>query len=106
MPQVPVAKLNRRIPEHVLYAEAWEMFELLASGGIRLKQAAEQFLVRAPQELVDVYSERIRRLTYQDILDTVLGWYTSQLWRRNPQINIKPDGADPRSEERRGGEEG
>ena len=92
---VPVAKLNKRSPEHQLYSEAWEAFELLASGGIRLRQAAQNFLVRAPRELVDVYAERVRRLTYQNILGTVLGWYTSQLWRRNPQINIKPDGADP-----------
>lgn len=94
MPQVPVAKLNRRSPEHALYSEAWENLELLAAGGIRFRQAAANFLLRAPKELYDVYAERVRGITYQDILGTILGWYTSQLWKRNPQINIKPDGAD------------
>jgi hypothetical protein len=90
--KVSVSKLNKRSPEHQLYAQAWEDCDILASGGIRLKNAAVSFLARAPKELYDVWAERVKRMTYQPILSTIIGWYTAQLWRRNPEIVIRPAG--------------
>ena len=87
---VPITKLNREHPDYILFKEAWSDFDILNAGGARLKQAAQQFLVKRPKELFDVYSERIRRVTYQNIIGTALGWYASALFKRNPQIQIKP----------------
>ncbi len=90
---VPVSKLNRVHPDHAVCSDAWSDIEILNAGGVRLKAAAQQFLIKRPKELFDVYSERIKRITQDNILGTVLGWYSSALFKRNPQIEIK--GGDP-----------
>jgi hypothetical protein len=68
-------------------------FDLLAAGGARLKAAVTRFLAKRPKELPDVYAERCKRLTYQNILGQALGWYEAALFRRNPEI-VLPDGVD------------
>ena len=91
---VPVKQLNQQHPAYSLYAETWERLELLSAGGVRLALAADRFLMKRPKEVYDVYQERIRRFRYQDILGTALGWYTAQLFRQNPHIEIKPKADD------------
>src|SRR5678810_32167 len=75
MASVPVAKLNQQSEEYTLYSGAWMDFDLLAAGGARLKAAVTRFLAKRPKELPDVYAERCKRLTYQNILGQALGWY-------------------------------
>jgi hypothetical protein len=86
---VPVSKLNRVHPDYALFSDAWNDIEILNAGGVRMKAAAQQFLIKRPKEMFDVYSERIKRITQDNILGTVLGWYSSALFKRNPQIDIK-----------------
>lgn len=89
----PVEKLNRQHPIHALYRDAWDDFDLLNASGVRLKNQAQRFLVKRPKELFDVYQERVKRITYQNIMGQVVGWYIGSLFRRNPNIDI-PEGAD------------
>ena len=91
---IDLNKLDAKRPEWQLYAEAWNHFDLLHAGGARLKQNAQEFLTKRPKELFDVYNERIKRVTYQNILGTALVWYVATLFRRNPQVDISPDGSD------------
>ena len=93
MPIVKVDQLDAKRAEWKLYAEAWNHFDVLHAGGVRLKRMAQEFLTKRPKELFDVYNERIKRITYQNILGTSLGWYAATLFRRNPEIEIKPDGS-------------
>ena len=82
--------LNRQHPDYAAFAQHWDDFDALCDGGIKLRQAADRLLWRRPKELPDVYQERTRRLTAQPILGTVLGWYQSALFRRQPQVAIEP----------------
>ena len=91
---VPVKKLNQQHPTYSLYTDVWERIELLNAGGVRIALGADRFLMKRPKEMFDVYQERIRRFRYQNILGTSLGWYTAQLFRQNPHIDINPEGTD------------
>jgi hypothetical protein len=91
--RVPIEKIDRRHDEYKLYADAWEDFALLNKGGVDLRNQFARFLVRRPMELYDVYQERAKRITQQPILGTVTGWYNAALFRRNPEIDISPEGA-------------
>lgn len=86
---VPIQKLDQKHSEYSLYCDAWSQFEVLSAQGVRLEMAAQNFLIKRPKELFDVYAERIRRFTAQPILANALGWYQSALFRRNPTIEIK-----------------
>lgn len=90
---VAVEKLNRQHPEHLLYYDGWNKLDLLHASGIRLKNRAEDFLIKRPKEIFDVYQERIRRFTDAGILGTAIGWYLSAMFRKDPDIG-KPAGTD------------
>jgi len=87
--QLPVELLDRKHPEWLLYHDMWEKLDLLHEGGVRLKNAADGFLIKRPKELFDVYQERIRRFTYKNILGNVTGWYITKMFQRNPTIDVK-----------------
>jgi hypothetical protein len=87
--KIAVAKLDRKNPEWLLYHDMWEKLDLLHEGGVRLKNAADKFLIKRPKELFDVYQERIRRFTYKNILGNVTGWYITKMFQRNPTIDAK-----------------
>src|SRR5215831_17364950 len=89
----PIEKLNREHPIHKLYRDAWDELDLLNAGGVRLKNNAQRFRMKRPKELFDIYNERIKRITYQNIMGQIVGWYVGSLFRRNPNIDI-PEGAD------------
>jgi hypothetical protein len=89
----PIEKLNREHPIHKLYRDAWDELDLLNAGGVRLKNIAQRFLMKRPRELFDIYNERIKRITYQNIMGQIVGWYVGSLFRRNPNIDI-PESAD------------
>jgi hypothetical protein len=86
---LPVATLDRKNPEWLLYHDMWEKLDLLHEGGVRLKNKAEAFLIKRPKELFDVYQERMRRFTYKNILGNVTGWYITKMFQRNPTIDAK-----------------
>ena len=67
--------------------------DLLHASGIRLKNRAEDFLLKRPKEIFDVYQERIRRFTDAGILGTAIGWYLSAMFRKDPDIG-KPASTD------------
>jgi hypothetical protein len=99
MASVDIQKLNREHPLHALYRDVWDDFDLLNAGGIRLKNQAQRFLVKRPKELFDVYQERIKRFTYQNIMGQIVGWYVGAMFRREPNLDL-PAGADQWYKER------
>lgn len=93
MPEVTIELLNREHPEYTLYAHDWRRFELLHAGGVRLRLAAGEFLMKRPKEVMDVYRERVKRFIYQNILGPACGWYVAKLYQREPKIEFTGDEA-------------
>ena len=91
--------LDAKHPEYTANARAWEDLGLLYCGGHALKAQASRFLVKRPKELSDVYSARLQRFTYQNILGTALGWYQAAMFETDPDIIVKREGGDANEEE-------
>jgi hypothetical protein len=84
-----VKQLDRKHADYLLYKDEWEHLDLLYAGGVRLKVQGTDFLIKRPKELFDVYQERYRRLTYQNLLANCIGWYISKLFAVEPKIDGK-----------------
>lgn len=95
---VRVKTLNRKHQEYLFLIKAWEMLNMLYEGGVLLQNNVDKFLVRRPKEMFDVFSERSRRLTYQDILQSCISWHLSKMFQREPVVNFKDKGNEIFSE--------
>lgn len=82
-----VQQLDRKHPNYTLFSPTWAEIEILSEAGARLRQAGSRFLTKRPKEQIDIYEERLRGLFSTPILGTVLGWYASALFRRQPGID-------------------
>lgn len=91
---VPVAQLEAKHPDYALNCGAWSDYELLYKGGRLLKESASRFLIRRPKEPEDVYSARLKRFIYTNLVGTIAGWYAAKLFRREPEIDLAPMGSD------------
>jgi len=89
-----VSKLNRECAEYSRYAAHWDILDALAKGGVDIKESIQRILIKRPKELTDVYQQRAKGATYQNILGTVIGWYTTKLFVAQPEIQILPEQLD------------
>lgn len=83
-----IRKIDRHSFEYDQNADLWANLALLYEGGWQLRIKAANFLWQRHKEPQDVYQSRIVRFNYNNILETVIGWYTSYLFRREPEIDI------------------
>ncbi len=82
----PIKKLDRKNREWSFYSDTWELLSVLYEGGAKLRANVDKFVVRRPKELYDVFYERIRRLTYQDILQACISWHLSKMFQEEPVV--------------------
>lgn len=87
--KVKLSVLNRKKPEWADKNQVWIDLEILYHGGYLVKQNAQRFLRRRPKEDSNVYSCRVDQVTYNNLLGTGLGWYSSELFETDPEINIR-----------------
>lgn len=69
-------------------ADLWAALALLYTGGWEIRTHADRFLWPRHKEPQDVYQSRVSRFNYENIIETVIGWYTSYLFRREPEVDI------------------
>lgn len=93
-PTVPLSTIDRKSSHWKLYSDCWEMLDILYDGGVRLQKNVDKFIIRRPKELYDVFYERTRRLTYQDIFQSCVSWHLSKMFERDPVVNLKATGKD------------
>lgn len=63
-------------------------FRDLYAGGFQFKQRAGDYLLRRQKEGLDVYGERLERAFYQNYVGSIVDWYASTLFRREPNVQI------------------
>jgi len=86
---IQVKTLDRKHSEWLLYNDMFNSIDLLYEGSVKLKNRGMDLLSRRPKELIDVYNERYRRLTYQNLIGNCVGWYLAKLFSREAQIDGK-----------------
>lgn len=83
-----VLKLDRKSFEYEQYGDMRANLALLYVGGWELRIKAANFLWQRHKEPQDVYQSRVNRFNYFNILEPAIGWYTSYLFRREPEVDI------------------
>jgi hypothetical protein len=87
-----IEALQAALEEHADY-RAWkpslELYRNLYSGGAQMKSQASNYLYQRHKEPPDVYSERISRAYYENYVGSIIDWYASTLFRREPILTVE-----------------
>lgn len=65
------------------------MYRDLYSGGFEFKERATHYLLRRQKEPLDVYAERLSRVFYENYIGSIIDWYGSTLFRREPSLRFE-----------------
>lgn len=61
----------------------------LYAGGQQFKNRAADYLLRRQKEPLDVYSERLYRVFYENYIGSIIDWYSATLFRREPSLQVQ-----------------
>ena len=67
----------------------FQMYRDLYAGGHQFKERAAHYLLRRQKEPLDVYAERLARVFYQNYIGSIIDWYGSTLFRREPSLHYE-----------------
>jgi hypothetical protein len=77
--------------EHLDYkrqALMWRVYRDLYAGGHQFKLHASDYLLPRQKEPLDVYGERLQRVFYENYIGSIVDWYASTLFRREPSMSL------------------
>ncbi len=83
------AEIHREHPDYKARRETWRTYADLYAGGEQLKAHADRYLVPRQKEPRDVYAERLLRVFYENHAGSIVDWYTSTLFRREPVMSFQ-----------------
>ena len=86
-------QIDQEHPEYRRLAPTWAMYRDLYAGGQQFKTRAANYLTRRQKEPLDVFAERLARAFYENYIGSIVDWYSSTLFHREPslQYNGGPD---------------
>lgn len=76
-------------PEHKEFAQTYRMYKHLYLGGDVLRKHAGEYLYRRLREPQEVYEERLSRVFYENYVGSIIDWYSSTLFRREPIVTYE-----------------
>ncbi len=77
-------------PEFVARKASWKTYRDLYVGGAQFKASAGEYLVARQREPREVFSERLNRVFYENYIGSIVDWYGSTLFRREPNVSCFP----------------
>jgi hypothetical protein len=88
-----MTQIDQEHPEYRRLAPTWAMYRDLYAGGQQFKTRAANYLTRRQKEPLDVFAERLARAFYENYIGSIVDWYSSTLFHREPslQYNGGPD---------------
>jgi hypothetical protein len=89
--------INREHPEYKLRRTMLRRYRDLYAGGEALQNNASEYLLPRQKEPVEIYSERLQKVFYENYIGSIVDWYSATLFRREPVITI--DGPNPSGRE-------
>ena len=87
--RLPTDQLNKKHPDWTKRERFWNDIDLLYEGGDQLRQNASRFLLRKAKELPEVYSARLEKFTYQNILGSGVDYYSAAMFQTEPEIDAR-----------------
>lgn len=89
-----VKMLDQKHPEYAKFFRTQEDLQLLYKGGLDFKLNATRFLIKRAREIGPIYQDRLYKATFDNILQSIITWYTSKLFENFLEIEFKIEGAD------------
>src|ERR1700742_549160 len=86
--RITMTEINREHPEFKRKREMWRMYRDLYLGGQEFKFRAADYLLRRQKEPLDVYGERLYRVFYENYIGSIIDWYASTVFRREPSLQF------------------
>ncbi len=80
--------INHEHPDYKHEKRTLEMYRNLYAGGYKFKEHASLYLLRRQKEPLDVYAERLSRVFYENYIGSIIDWYGSTLFRREPSLHF------------------
>jgi hypothetical protein len=80
--------IDREHPEYIRKRRMWRCYRDLYAGGQQMKDNAAEYLTRRQKEPLDVYSERLHRVFYENYVGSIIDWYAATVFRREPSITF------------------
>jgi hypothetical protein len=87
--RVAVKALSQQCGVHAKYSDIWNNLLILTGPAPDVRSVATQFLARKPKELMEIYDERIKFMTYTNLIGNGLGWYIATLFKDDINIAIQ-----------------
>jgi hypothetical protein len=87
-----LTELSRMLEEHPEYRErktSLSTYQDLYSGGLQMKNRAAEYLYRRHREPVEIFQERVDRAFYENYLGSIIDWFASTLFRREPIFTVE-----------------
>ncbi|MBV9939495.1 MAG: hypothetical protein JO150_13390 [Acidobacteriaceae bacterium] len=81
--------IDREHPDYKKQQHTLRTYRDLYAGGLQFQHRAAEYLLRRQKEPLDVYSERLQRAFYQNYVGSIIDWYASTLFRREPSIHFQ-----------------
>jgi hypothetical protein len=76
-------------PDYRAWLASLDMYRDLYSGGAQMKSKASSYLYRRHREPAEVYQERVTRAFYENYIGSIIDWYASTLFRREPILTVE-----------------
>lgn len=82
-------EIDREHPEYKHNKLMWRAYRDLYVGGHQFKMRAAEYLLKRQKEPLDVYSERLYRVFYENYIGSIVDWYGATLFRREPSLQFE-----------------
>ncbi len=83
-----MTEIDSEHPDFKRQKHVWGMYRDLYAGGHEFKVRAGEYLLRRQKEALDVYGERLQRVFYENYIGSIVDWYASTLFRREPSLQF------------------
>ena len=83
-----MTEINQEHPDFQRKRHMWRTYRDLYAGGQEFHDRASDYLLRRQKEPLDVYSERLQKVFYQNYAGSIIDWFGSTLFRRQPSLQL------------------
>ncbi|MEO8661105.1 MAG: hypothetical protein ABI693_21730, partial [Bryobacteraceae bacterium] len=81
-------EIDQEHPDYQARKAMWRKYRQLYIGGEELRANASEYLEKRQKEAADVYHERLDRVFYENYAGSIVDWYSSTLFRREPHLTL------------------
>jgi hypothetical protein len=82
-------QIDQEHPDYRSRKAMWRKYRHLYAGGEELKANAAEYLMPRQKEPPQVYQERVDRCFYENYIGSIVDWYASTLFRREPLLVLE-----------------